>query len=78
MQSGGTGCRGDWRVALVPVGAGVPAGAKHNRPAPEAGRYQNCVGAGHIQDAYRGQILFLFEIIFENPYRFCREVRDKP
>jgi len=69
MQSGGTSGRGDWRVALlVPVGAGVPAGAKHDRPARRPVATEKRFDACPTQDARHHQILFFAAIILENPY----------
>jgi len=69
MQSGGTGGRGDWRVVLsVPVGAGVPAGANHDRPARRPVATGKRVDDCPTQNARRHQILFFAAIILENPY----------
>ncbi len=53
----------------VPVGTGVPAGAKHSRPASHAPRdYREFVDANHTSyQSYK--ILFLFAITFENRYK---------
>jgi hypothetical protein len=52
----------------VLVGAGVPAGAKHNRPARRPVTTGNSLDAGPTQDARRHQILLLFAITSENPH----------
>jgi hypothetical protein len=55
----------------VLVGTGLRAGAKHNRPARRPVATGNSVDADHARYP-RDQILFLFAIIFENPYMWSK------
>ncbi len=54
----------------LPLGTGVPAGAKHDRPASRVlrGTTLISVGADPTQGARPHQILFHFAITFENAY----------